>query len=157
MFEFIFKVINFAVLFFLLYKFMKKPLVNAVKERHSLLKRSLEEAREAKEQWEAKYREYDERLKRVEEEAQRIRQEIIAEAERERARIIKEAEEAAERIKRQAQMAVEQEVKAIERRLREEMDDLTVQLAEKLIRNSIGPEDQHRLIDDDVQGIRRFH
>ena len=157
MFEFIFKVINFAVLFFLLYKFMKKPLVNAVKERHSLLKRSLEEAREAKEQWEAKYREYDERLKRVEEEAQRIRQEIIAEAERERARIIKEAEEAAERIKRQAQMAVEQEVKAIERRLRKEMADLTVQLAEKLIRDSIGPEDQHRLIDDYVQGIRRFH
>ena len=105
----------------------------------------------------AKIKEMEGRLKGVEEEAQRIRQEIIAEAERERARIMKEAEEAAERIKRQAQLAVEQEVKAIERRLREEMADLTVQLAEKLIRDSIVPEDQHRLIDDYVQGIRRFH
>ncbi len=157
MLEFLFKVVNFAVLFFLLYKFIKKPLVNAVKERHTTLKKALEEATEAKRLWEAKYREYEDKLKGIEEEARRITEEIIAEANRERERILREAEEAAARIKRQAEMAVEQEIKTVTRRLKETIADLTVELAERLVRESIRPEDQERLLSEYVKALRRLN
>lgn len=155
MLDFFFKVVNLAVLAFLLYKFVKTPLTKAVKERHEALKRALEEATEAKRLWEAKYREYDERMKRVEEEARRLREELLAEAKRERDRILREAEEAAARIRAQAEVALEQEMRALQRQLRERMADLTVEVAERIIRDSITPEDQKRLLQDYVANLRR--
>ena len=148
--------INFAVLFFLLYKFIKRPLVNAVRDRHQVLRSTWEEAKRAKELWEAKYKEYEDRLKRLDEEMERVRQEVLAEAERERERIIKEAEAAAERIRQQAKVAIEQELKMAERRLIEEVADMTVRLAEGMIKEKITPADHERMVDEYMEKIGRL-
>ena len=77
--DFFWKVINFGVFFFLLYKFIKRPLSNAVRDRHEVLKRTLEEAERAKEEWERRYREYEEKFKKMDEELERIKRQLLAE------------------------------------------------------------------------------
>ncbi|RLA84895.1 MAG: ATP synthase F0 subunit B [Deltaproteobacteria bacterium] len=156
MLDFLFKVINFVLLVLLLYFFLRKPFGRSLRERHESLKRALKEAEEAKALWEARYREFEEKLKGVEDEARRLREEILKEAERERERLIGEAEREAERIRLEVQKAIEQERRQAERLLRERVAEMTVLLAEKVLRENIRPEDQQRLLEDYVRRLGRL-
>ncbi len=156
MLDFLFKVINFVLLVLLLYFFLRKPLGRSLRERHESLKRALKEAEEAKALWEARYREFEEKLKGVEDEARRLREEILKEAEREKERLIGEAKREAERIRLEAQKAIEQERRQAERLLRERIAEMTVLLAEKVLRENIRPEDQQRLLEDYVRRLGRL-
>lgn len=61
--EYIWKIINFAILVIILFKFGKKPLGDFLKKRTELIEKTLNEAREAKETALKALREAEERVK----------------------------------------------------------------------------------------------
>ena len=152
--ELAFKIFNFAVLVAILYKFAKKPVAGMLQKRRATIKQSIEDAEHAKQEGERLFHENEARLKKLDQEIERIRQTLITEGERERDRIIKEAQQMAEKIKRQAELSAQQELKMTKLRLQEEMAAMTVQLAEELLKKSLKPQDHERLVDEYIERVR---
>jgi len=126
-----FRVMNFAVLMFILIKFGAKPIGAAKKQ---VAERS--------------YNEFSTKLATVEKDVDQIVEKAIAQAEIEKVKIIERAEKAAEDIKRQAQMAVANEVTAARRMLKNEIADQAAVMAEALIINNLTAEDQFKIVED---------
>jgi F-type H+-transporting ATPase subunit b len=148
-----FKIVNTAILVFLLYKVLKKPLVSFFKSRHDTIQTALVEARRTKAEGERLRRKYEERLQSLDQEMEEIRRTIVQEGEREKEKILKEAESTVAKIREQARMIAEQELKMTRLVLKQEMADQTVQLAEELLKEHLQPADQDRLVDDYIQRL----
>jgi len=148
--SFAFKVVNFAILMAILIKFLSKPLGNFLKNRQAKVKETLEEAEKARAEAEKKMEEYEKRLAQIDTEIEELRRVLRKEGENEKAKIIREAERMAENIKEQARSTAEQEIRQAQRILREEMTDLTVKLAEEILKKSMSKSDQKRLVEEYV-------
>ncbi|SFM99045.1 F0F1 ATP synthase subunit B [Thermodesulforhabdus norvegica] len=140
--------INFAILVGVLYKLLKKPIVNYFTARRRNIQQLLEEMEKRKEEAERKCAEYKAKLALLDQEVEKIVKEYVEQGERERAKIIEAAERQAEYIKQQAQLAIQQEMKAAKEALRAEVAELTVKAAEDMLKERIGDEDQTRLVEE---------
>ena len=76
-----------------------------------------------------------------------------AEAEAEKARLIAAAEERVKRIQAETQFLLDQQVREAEGRLRREAAETALRAAEELLRKSMGPVDQQRLLDTFVADV----
>src|SRR4030067_948551 len=97
------KLFNFAVLVAIIYYLVKKGILARLlgmdafhlgpylKKREEAIKTALADAENAKREGEKKYQEYEERLRKLDQEIQQLRQALIEEGEREKERIISEA------------------------------------------------------------------
>ena len=146
--DFIFKVINFAILFGIIYYFAKKPIANGLKNSAQSAKQNLEEAREAQKQAEAELEEFRGKLAQMKQEAQAMVAEARKDAEAEKERIIAEGQQTAERMKAQVRVAVEQEYKKAELEIKQWTAEETVKMAEKLIEEKIEKTHHDHLIKD---------
>jgi len=143
-----FRVMNFAVLMFILIKFGAKPIGAALSGRRRQVKEDLSALEAKKQVAERSYNEFSTKLATVEKDVDQIVEKAIAQAEIEKVKIIERAEKAAEDIKRQAQMAVANEVTAARRMLKNEIADQAAVMAEALIINNLTAEDQFKIVED---------
>ncbi|MCP4906235.1 MAG: hypothetical protein GY910_14760, partial [bacterium] len=74
-------------------------------------------------------------------------------AEREREKILEEAQQTAERIRSEAGTAVEREVRRAQEELRREAAELALEMAENLLREKMGDEDQSRLVEEFIARV----
>ena len=148
-----FQVLNFAVLVFLLVKFGGPPVRKALDARSSQIKTDLASAAEARAAAQARFEKQEKRLAALEQEIAAITAGIKQEAEAEKARLIAAAEERARRIQDESAFIIEQQIKQAEEDLRREVAAAAVALAEKIVRNQLGPSDQQRLIDTFVGDV----
>ncbi len=146
--------VNFLVLIFLLYKLLKKPVVNFFRTRKENILKEYEELLAKKKEAEAKYLELQERIKRLKEEAEAIYQNYIEQGMKEKERILEEARLQAERIKEQAQLYIAQEMEKAKEKLKVELAEESVKLAEEILRRNITPEDQKRLFKEVLEQIK---
>ncbi|MDP2993281.1 MAG: ATP synthase F0 subunit B, partial [Deltaproteobacteria bacterium] len=86
-------------------------------------------------------------------EAKKVIQEYIEQGEAEKKRIIEDAEKAAESIRKQAQFAVEQEMKRAKRALSAEAAELSVKLAEDIIKKNLNESDHRKLINEYIAKV----
>ena len=141
------QVVNFVILFGLLYLVAYKPIIRMLDERSRKIKESMDQTEHIKQQAE----QAEEETKKKIEEAGREGQELIARATR-----------TGEEIRRQAQQDAKQDAEALIARarneiqlerdeavdnLRREFADLTVIAAEKVIERSLDKEAHRQLID----------
>jgi F-type H+-transporting ATPase subunit b len=147
------QILNFAVLVFILMKF-GGPLINkALADRHAQLKGDLEDASRQRSTAEERFRKQEQRLANIEREIEAMTQAIRQEAEQEKARIIASAEEKARRIQDETKFALEQQVKEAEVRFRAEVAQAAVKVAEELLRRSVTPSDDQRLVQGFVSDV----
>ncbi|MBF0278251.1 MAG: F0F1 ATP synthase subunit B [SAR324 cluster bacterium] len=146
--DFIYKVINFAILIGLLYYFAKKPVGSGFKSSAESTKQNLDEARKAQKEVEAELEEFRGKLAQMKQEAQTMVENARKEAESEKDRIISEGQELANRMKEQVRIAVEQEYKKAELELRHWTAGETVKLAEKVIQEKINDSHHENLVKD---------
>ena len=148
--------ITFLVVFFLLWKFGFPVITNMVEERKNFIDESLRKAHEAQE-----------RLANIEKEGESILQEarekqaqILKEAAETRDAIVEQAQEKARsegsRLLDEAKVAIEQEKKAAIADIRQQVATLSVEIAEKVLKQNLRDDkSQMDLIDrmlDDVSG-----
>lgn len=144
--DFAWRIVNFAILLFILYKLMWKKMKSFFAGRREGIKASLEEAEVVKADAEKKFKEYDEKIKKAEEEIQGISAMIKAQGEEEKKRIIADAERASVKMKEDAQARMEQELKKAKNELRLEASELAVQMAEDILKKKVTKEDHEGMV-----------
>jgi len=151
---YIWTIVTFLVLLGLLARFAWRPLLDALEQRELAIRKSLDDARQAKEE-----------LQRVQAESQRILSEARVEAGEIVSRTRTDAARFADEMKQKARADAEVLVKHAERQIemqtaravetiRHEAIDLSVAIASKILRRDISKEDNERLIQDTLKEMQ---
>ncbi len=155
--DFLYRVFNFSLMAGLLYFFVAKPIRNGLKTRREDIAKALAEAQSAREEAEAKHREYSEKLAKATEEITEIRASIKRDGEMERDRILAAAKEMAAKIEKETENKASSVVTKARTELREEAARLAVELAEELLKKQVTAADQKRLVDEYLQKVGELH
>lgn len=148
-------VVNFGLLLIIYYKVGKKPILGALAERRKSIAKEIEEAQRLREEAEARAKQYQAKLTRLDEELAQAKQALIDAGKGEKERIIKDAEEKAARMRKDAEFLVEQESKQLRQDLWRDTVDLSVGAAEELLRRRITQADQERIAEDYLADLAR--
>jgi F-type H+-transporting ATPase subunit b len=148
-----YRVMNFSVLAIALFFILKKPLSQALNARIKGIKDQLAALEDQKKKAEIQLAEYNEKLSRLEGEAEKLIEEYVKQGEEAKVRIIKEAESAAEKLEEQAKRHIEHEFKQAKNQLQEEIFQVALVKAEEIIKAKISSEDQNRLVDDYLEKV----
>jgi F0F1-type ATP synthase membrane subunit b/b' len=146
--------LNAAILYWLLIKFGKKPISDALKARKLGIMKGMEEAGRMKAEAEASLAKYKKQLDEIDSEVERIRREMKEAGEAESARIVRDAKERRERMERDARTLVEQELKAARETLVRETVRAAVKSAEATLVSKIGDSDRQRLGDEFLASVK---
>lgn len=140
--------INSAILFTLLFKFGKGPIMDGLAKRREDIMRGMEEAAAMRKEAMAQLEVHEAKLAKVDAEITRIRTEMKAAAETERAHILVEAKKRRERMERDAKQMIAQELKNAKEQLLEETVRAAMQRAEALLTQSASDADHERLCEE---------
>jgi F-type H+-transporting ATPase subunit b len=146
--------LNSAILYYLLVRFAKKPITEALKSRKITILRGMEEAGKMKSDAEAQLAQYEQKLATLDQEIERVRTDMRSAGESERKRILAEAKEKRTRMERDAQTLISQELKAAREGLTSEMARTALRSAETALRAKITAADQSRLAEDYLGSIK---
>lgn len=141
----IWSVINFLVLFFLLKRFLWKPVLSIIEAREKEISAQLEQAENAREDAVKVKEDYERRLA----EAQRRAEEIIARATRKAEDLANEIKEKAQAeaagILERAEETIRREKEEALAELRDQVADLALEVASKVLGRTINDADHERL------------
>jgi len=146
--------LNTAILYYLLVRFAKKPIADALKARKATILRGMEEAGKMKQEAEQQLADYEQKLANVDQEIERVRTDMRASGEAERKRILAEAKEKRVRMERDAQTLIGQELKAARESLQSELTRAALKSAEATLRSKLTAADQSRLAEEYLTGIK---
>jgi F-type H+-transporting ATPase subunit b len=152
---FLASVLNFGLLAFILARFGRKPLLEALQKRKQSIMQEIDNASRLKEEAEQRLDDYEEKLERLEETLAELKAEYAAQAVIEQKNVLAEAEERRARMRRDAEFRVEQELKAARAMLLQEAVQNAVAAAEGMLRQRLAKADLDRLADDYLQTIPR--
>ena len=144
----IWTVVTFLGLVFVLKKFAWKPLLQALNDRESGIRRAIEDAQSARTTAEQLKAQYEKELAQGQAKAQALLAQTTAEAQKVRERILKEAEQEAQRLSAANKRQLEEEKANVLRDLRKEVAGISVLAAEKLVRHSMNQKAQDTLLMD---------
>ncbi len=151
---YIWTIVTFLVLLALLAKFAWRPLLDALEQRQDVIRKSLDEARQAKEE-----------LQRLQAESARILAEargeaagIIASTRSDAARFAEElkvkARADADALVKHAQREIDSQTARALQTIRHEAVDLSVAVATKILRRDMSSADNDRLVDDAIREMQ---
>ena len=143
---FIWTIITFLVLLGLLAKFAWGPLLRALEERQETIRKSLDDATQAKQELERLQQESERIIAEARAEAQSIVVKSRAEAETVRESLKRKAKEEGEALIRSAQRQIDLETARAVQQIRNEVVDLSLTVASKLIKKNLTQEDNDELI-----------
>jgi F-type H+-transporting ATPase subunit b len=148
---YIWTILTFVVLLALLAKFAWRPLLQALEERQAQIRKSLDDAQQARQELERVQHESAQLIARARVEADGIVSQSRADAERLRQELRETARAEAATVLKNAEKQIElQTVQAI-RQIRNEAVDLSVLIAEKLIGRHLSKDDNERLIAETIE------
>jgi F-type H+-transporting ATPase subunit b len=142
------RVLNTAILVFFLYKMAWKKMKAFFVDRREAIKAQMDQAEAAKAEAEQKYKEYSDRLEKATGEITGIADMIKAQGVAEREKIIESAKKSSEKMKEDAKARMEQEYNKASKRLRIEAAELSVLMAEDILKKSVKPQDHETMVKD---------
>ena len=154
--EVIWQIIAFVLLGFFLAKILKKPLGAFLVKRKEEIRSSLDQASKKENEAQKLLGDWEKKLEAMSQEIRDLHETIRREGEEERRKIVDRAQEEGERVRKQAQIIAEHEVKKARMALKKEMVDLSLELAEKLLKEKIQPQDQERLVHEYIGKMREI-
>jgi F-type H+-transporting ATPase subunit b len=149
----IWTIITFLVLLAMLTKFAWRPLLQALEARQETIRKSLDDAQQAKLELERLNRESAQILRNAQVEAESIVSKSWADSEKLREEMKQKARADADAIVRDAQRQIEIETGRALRQIRHEVADLSVAIASKVIQRNFTKEDNDRLIQETLKQI----
>jgi F-type H+-transporting ATPase subunit b len=144
---FIWTILTFLVLLTLLAKFAWRPLLEALDRRQSAIRKSLDDAQQARLELERLNQESVQILNKARAEADQIIVSSRGDAERLREDMKQKARAEAEAIVKNAERQIQLETARALQQIRTEAVDLSVMIASKLIQRNLTKEDNDRLIE----------
>ena len=151
--ELIWGTIAFLILLVLMYRTVFPSINQAYKDRRKNIEGKLEQAEKDREEAEGLLEQYRRRLREAEDETQRILEEARANAERVRRDLLAKAETDADRQLERAQQTIRSERDQAIRQLRNEVGTLAVELATRVVGDSLDRDRQLRLVDQYIDEL----
>ena len=145
---FIWTIITFLVLLAVLAKFAWGPLLEALESRQALIRKSLDDAQQAKVELERLNAESARIIQQARDESETIISQSRADGDRLREEIRAKARTEADHIVKNAERQIQLETSRALEQIRREAVDLSVMIASKIIQRNLSKEDNERLIDD---------
>lgn len=142
------QIINFFILIVIFNKYFKKPLGKIIKARREQISGDLEEAKKNKEIAQVEVEKAKVILKEAKDEAHKIITSAEKKADERREEIIKSATFQRDKILKSAEIEVEKMKEKARQDIKEEMQEIAVQLAEKLINEKLDSKKGNALIDN---------
>ena len=155
--DFLYRSLNFVLMFGLLAFFVTKPIKNGLATRREGIEKALDDAKKAQEDAEAKFAEYDSKLAKASAEIDDIYQSIKREGELERDKTIAAAKEMAVKIEQEAHKSAELEVARAKTELRQEAVKMAIEIAGDVLNKNFTAEDHSRLVDEYMQKVGELH
>ncbi len=149
------RVLNTAILVFFLYKLAWKKMKGFFVERREAIKAQMDQAETSKSEAEQKFKEYSDRLEKATGEITGIADMIKAQGVAEREKIIESAKRSSEKMKEDAKARMDQEYKKSSERLRIEAAELSVLMAEDILKKSVKPQDHETMVKDFLERMVR--
>ena len=153
---FVWTIITFLILLGVLTRFAWKPLLKALETRENEISQSLEDAKKAKQELERLSAEGDEIIAKARSEAQGIVSEGKKAAEQLTATTLNKAKEEAMANLSAAkdQIKTERDKAIVE--IKGEVVNLSLSIAEKLVKKNLSKEDNKSLIDESLKNVKGF-
>ena len=149
---FFWQTLLFIALVFLLWKYAWKPILNAVNDREEGIKNAMAAAEEAKKEMQNVTADSEKLLQ----EARAEREVMLKEAREIKEKIVADARDLAQvegdKLIKQAQATIESEKKAAVADIKNQVADLSIQIAEKVIKEQLSDDKKQIKIVDDMLG-----
>ncbi len=147
----VWRIVNFAILVFLLVKFAGKPLKNFLKQRTEMIEKSINDAQEAKEMSKKALEEVEQRFRLKDKEIAEILEIAKASGEEEQKRLIEDAERLKTKILEQAKANIDHEIKMAKEAIKAEAVEEAIKLSEEKIKNRLTKEDHEKILQDSIK------
>ena len=144
---------NLLLLFWIVKKFLYKPVKKMLDARKETIDGSYKRAEEAEQTALLHKKEYEEKLSGAKSEADEIIHSAVQSAKDREKDILTEAKSEADRILRRAEENAALELKKAENTIKEEIVEVSTLISEKILKREISAEDHQTLIDDFINGI----
>ncbi len=141
------RIVNFILFVGLLVYVLRKPAKAFWESRAQRIHSEIEQGEQLRREAEGKYRTLEKRFLNLETEIQGLVSSMQREGSDEKKFLLSDAEALAARIRKESERIAAQEVRKARESLRAQAVTLAVELAEKMIRQGLGEEDQKRLAD----------
>jgi|KBSSwiStaDraftv2_1062776.scaffolds.fasta_scaffold00108_14 F-type H+-transporting ATPase subunit b len=145
---------NLVLFLVLLWWLLKKPLSSFLGGRRAEVAEAQRKAEADRRRAEELAAQINARLSRIEGEIQDIRSHAARESESEQAALLQQAEVDARRIAERATAEIETRAREKREELTAYAGDLAVTLAEQMVKKSLTPEDERRLVTDGLGGLK---
>lgn len=139
---------NFAILLLVYYRYGKKPVAEALKNRKTTIASSIENAQKILSEAKQRSKRYRAKLEKVAEDAEQGKQTQISTGKGEAELLIRAADEKAARIARDATFILDQEKKQTQIDLLKETVERAAKEAEALLHSNVSAADQERLAEE---------
>lgn len=151
----IWTVVTFLIMVAILKKIAWGPLLKALDDREEKIKGDVAAAEKHRSEMERLKTEYEKQLGEIEARARALLQEAEQKGTQARENILKEAEAQARKIEEKTRRELEAEKDRLVADLRRQVGELSVDIAEKLMRQSLDKKVQDRVVTDFLEGLDR--
>lgn len=150
---FIWTILTFLVLLAFLARFAWRPLLKALESRQEMIRKSLDDARQAKEDLERLHQESVQIIGKARADAEAIVSQSRSDADRLREEMKQKARAEAAALVRNAERQIQLETERALQQIRHEAVDLSVMIASKIIQRNLSKEDNERLIEEALKQV----
>jgi len=150
---FIWTIVTFLVLLALLAKFAWTPLLAALDARQNAIRKSLDDAQQAKGELERLHVESGQIIQRARNDAEAIIAQSRSDGDRLREELKQKARAEADHIVKNAERQIQLETSRALEQIRHEAIDLSVMIASKIIKRNLSKEDNEKLIDEALKQV----
>ena len=150
---FVSTLVLFGIFTLVLTKFGWKPLLLVIEEREKAVRDGVESARKASDEAHALLEKHKEMLREAGREREEILRRALKEAESLKADLQTQARAESEQVIRRAREQVEREKAKAIQELRTHVADIAVGAAAKIVRSSLTPEAQRKLVDEFIASL----
>ena len=150
---FLWTILTFLVLVTLLAKFAWRPLLQALDSRQELIRKSLDDAQQAKQELERLQHESAQIIRQARIDAEAVVAQSRSDAAKLREEMRQKAKAEADGIVRNAERQIQLETQRALQQIRQEAVDLSVMVASKILRRNLTKEDNEKLIEEALKQV----
>jgi F-type H+-transporting ATPase subunit b len=140
------QILAFVIFFWILKRYAWGPVTKVLDERQRRIEQGFEEIRAKQADADQLHEDYGAKLRDIEAEARGRVQEAVAEGRRVAAEITENARDEAVKITERAQRNIQIEIEKARLELKQEMIAMTIQTSERLLREKLDDETNHKLV-----------
>ncbi len=144
----IWTVVTFLTVALILKKLAWPPLMKALDEREEKIRNDIEAARKNKEDMERLKADYDAQMQQIQDKVKEILAQAQSQGNQTREAMMKEAESDAKKLTDKTLQQLEAEKERLIRDLRSEVGALSVELAERLVKQTVDKKVQEKFVED---------